>query len=113
MVRKPERDQENQLTSQYIDPHKDVKKERPHILVPSKRGDGASIELREESLSTPIRQNEAGRKEYGFRLLDPATKEVVQDWQWLSTQEARDHVIRQSMSSGQFTIETDHREARF
>lgn len=44
MVQKPERDQENQLTSQYIDPHKDVKKERPHILVPSKQGNGASIE---------------------------------------------------------------------
>ena len=25
MVRKPERDQENQLTSQYIDPHEDAK----------------------------------------------------------------------------------------
>ncbi len=113
MVRKPERDQENQLTSQDIDPGKDVKKERRHILVPSKQGDGASIEHREESLSTSIRKSEAGRKEYGFRLLDPATKEVVQDWHWLSTPGARDHVIRQSMSSGQFIIETGQREARF
>jgi hypothetical protein len=113
VVRKPERDQESQLTSQCIDPHKDVKKERPHILVPCKQGDEVSLEHREDSLSSPIRQNEVGRKEYGFRLLDPATKKVVQDRQWLSTPEARDHVIRQSMSSGQFTIETDQREARF
>ena len=109
MTRKPERDQENQLTNQYVDPHRDLKKERPHVLIPSEEGNAVSLEHREESLS-PASQQGSTRKEYGFRLLDPATRKVVQEWQWLSTPEARDHVIRQSMSSGQFVIERQQRE---
>lgn len=108
MVRYPDKDQEGQLTNQYVEPHKDVKKERPHALVPKEKGDGASIEHREESLSTT--RPAKVRKEYGFRLLDPATNKVAQDWQWLSTREAREHVIRQSMSSGQFIIERSERK---
>jgi len=109
MARHRDKDQENQLTNQYVEPHKDMKKERPHVLIPSEEGNAASIEHREESLSAAIRQGKT-RKEYGFRLLDPDTRKVVQDWQWLSTSEARDHVIRQSMSSGQFVIERQQRE---
>jgi len=48
-------------------------------------------------------------KEYGIRLLDPATKAVVQE-QWLNTPEAREHVIRQSMSNGQYIVERPERE---
>lgn len=48
-------------------------------------------------------------KEYGFRLLDPSTEAVVQE-QWLNSPEAREHVIRQSMSSGQYIIERAERE---
>jgi hypothetical protein len=109
VTRKPERDQENQLTNQYVDPHIDLKKERPHVLIPSEEGNAVSLEQREESLS-PASQQGSTRKEYGFRLLDPSTRKVVQEWQWLSTLEARDHVIRQSMSSGQFVIERQQRE---
>ena len=109
MVHRPDKDQENQLTNQYVEPHQDLKKERPHIFVPTKQGNAASLEHREESLSAPTPPAKA-RREYGFRLLDPATRTVAQDWQWLSTAEAREHVIRQSMSSGQFVIERKERE---
>ena len=49
-------------------------------------------------------------KEYGFRLLDKATSRVEQDWQWLTTPEARAHVIRQSTIDGQHVIQQDERE---
>jgi len=109
VTRKPERDQENQLTSQYVDRHRDLKKERPHVLIPSEEENAVSLEHREASLS-PASQQGSTRMEYGFRLLDSATRKVVQEWQWLSTPEARDHVIRQSMSSGQFVIERQQRQ---
>jgi hypothetical protein len=109
VTRKPERDHENQLTYQDVDPHRDLKRERPHVLIPSEEGNAVSLEHREESLP-PAAQQGSTRKEYGFRLLDPATRKVVQESQWLSTPEARDHVIRRSMSSGQFVIERQQRE---
>jgi hypothetical protein len=49
-------------------------------------------------------------KEYGFRLLDKATSEIVQDWQWLTTSEARAHVIRQFTLDGQHIIQQQERE---
>jgi hypothetical protein len=49
-------------------------------------------------------------KEYGFRLLDKVTSEIVQDWQWLTTPEARAHVIRQSTIDGQHIIQKEERE---
>jgi hypothetical protein len=104
-------DRENQLTNTYVEPHKDIRQERPHVLVPNDSGNQVSIEHREKSLIHPAEESvKATRKEYGFRLLDPGTKEVAHDWQWLTTSEAREHVIRQSMSSGQFIIQRDERE---
>jgi len=73
VTRKPERDQENQLTNQYVDPHRDLKKERPHVLIPSEEGNAVSLEHREESL-LPAAQQGSTRKEYGFRLLDPTQR---------------------------------------
>jgi hypothetical protein len=104
MVYKPDKDQENQLIVPEIVPHKDIKNTR-ETLIPNEKGDEASLEHREESLLPPSQQDKTTRKEYGFRLLDPSTKNVAQDWQWSSTPEARDHMIRQSMSSGQFIVE--------
>ena len=43
MTRKPEREQENQLTNQYVDPHRDLKKERPQVLIPSEEGNAVSL----------------------------------------------------------------------
>jgi hypothetical protein len=71
VTRKPERDQKNQLTNQYVDPHRDLKKERLHVLIPSEERNTVFLEHREESLS-PAPQQSSTRKEYGFRLLDPA-----------------------------------------
>ena len=46
-------DRENQLTNQYIEPHKDIKKERPHVFVPGNKVDKVSLDHREESLLPP------------------------------------------------------------
>jgi hypothetical protein len=106
---KPEKDQENKLIVPKIVPHEDIKNTRDP-LVPNEKGDGASLEHWEESVLPPSQQNATTRNEYGFRLLDPTTKKVMRDWQWLSAPEAREHVIRQSMSSGQFLIERNERK---
>jgi hypothetical protein len=51
------------------------------------------------------------RKKFGFILRDPATRAIVQDVEmWFSTPDAREAVIRQSMSSGQFIIQRVERE---
>jgi hypothetical protein len=44
-------------------------------------------------------------KQYGFQLRDRRTREAVGEPQWLSTPEARDHVIRQHTSDGEKIIE--------
>jgi hypothetical protein len=48
--------------------------------------------------------------EYGFRLVDKATRKIERDWQWLSTSEAREHVIRQNTQEGLWLIEKKERE---
>ena len=63
-----------------------------------------------EDGKSPYEPRTPTRKEYGFRLLDPAMKQVARDWQWLATWEAREHVIRQSMSDGQFIIQNTERQ---
>jgi hypothetical protein len=50
-------DQENQLTNVVVDPDKDIEKERRTVLVPDKEGDGASLEERSESLTSPPKAN--------------------------------------------------------
>jgi hypothetical protein len=50
MAHKPEKNRENQLTNQYVDPNRGMKQERPNVLVPNPQGDGASIEHREGTL---------------------------------------------------------------
>ena len=50
MVHNPEQD--NQITHQELDPHSDLEKVRPNVLVPDKDGD-VSLERREESLLPP------------------------------------------------------------
>jgi hypothetical protein len=103
-------DQENQLINIYVEPHQDIRKERPHVLVPNDNGSQVSMEHREDLLIHPAEETvKTVGKEYGFKLLDPATKEVKHE-QWLSTPEAREHVIRQSMSSKQFDIQRLERE---
>jgi hypothetical protein len=47
--------------------------------------------------------------QYGFRLLHPDTRKVAQDFSWFSTADAREAVIRQSMSDGQYIIEREER----
>lgn len=47
------KDQENQITHQEFEQGKDLKKVRPNVLIPNEKGDGASLERREESLLDP------------------------------------------------------------
>ena len=53
MTHEPEGEPENQLTNVVVDPNKDVEKERPHVLIPTKEGNGVSLEERTESLTSP------------------------------------------------------------
>lgn len=48
--------------------------------------------------------------EYGFRLVEESTGRVERDWQWLSTAEAREHVIRQNTQEGLWLIDRTERE---
>ena len=50
-------------------------------------------------------------KQYGFRLLDPDTRRVAEDFAWFSTADAREAVIRQSVSNQQYAIERTERES--
>lgn len=64
MVRKPEKDQENQLTDITIEPHEDIVKHRRHTLVPNEKGE-ASIEHRKESLLPPDPEDDTETKNNG------------------------------------------------
>jgi hypothetical protein len=49
-------------------------------------------------------------KQYRFKLHDRATDEVIQVSEWFANTDARDAVVRQSMSKGQYRIEYEERE---
>lgn len=78
MVHKPEKHRENTLTNQYVDPHKDIKTERPSVLSPNKAGDGAALERREESLTSPVQagQEDVPRFEIGDTVRITGSTEV-------------------------------------
>jgi hypothetical protein len=57
MVDEPDKGQEDQLTNLAVVPNKDIRKERPNVLIPNKEGDGASLEERRESVIHPNQQN--------------------------------------------------------
>ncbi len=48
----PQKDQENQITHYEVEPHSDLKKVRPNVLVPDDNGN-VSLERREESILPP------------------------------------------------------------
>ena len=49
-------------------------------------------------------------KQFRFKLHDLVTDRVVETSQWFANTDARDAVIRQSMSSGQYRISYEERE---
>ena len=64
MVHNPQKDQEDQITHQEIEPHIDNKKVRPNVLVPDDNGN-VSLERREESLLPPSVERDDKAKEPG------------------------------------------------
>lgn len=71
MVHKPENDpfadllhsdQEGTITDIGVDSNKKDTVKGRHLLVPNKQGDGASLEHREESVSSPSQQTKTTRK---------------------------------------------------
>jgi hypothetical protein len=64
VVHNPQKDQENQITHQEIEPHTDNKKVRPNVLGPDDNGN-VSLERREQSLLPPERKRDAEETENG------------------------------------------------
>jgi hypothetical protein len=57
------------------------------------------------------RGGEQRMKQYGFRLFDPDTRRVAEEFSWFSTADAREVEIRQSVRNPRYAIERTERQS--